>query len=77
MNITTIVRGVIARSRWTRRRRLPAVTTNTSHSLTKSRRTRRPGRGGLKRELALEDFAANIVTKLGPVFYRFAEPGDL
>jgi predicted dinucleotide-binding enzyme len=33
--------------------------------------------GGLENARALEDFVPNLLTKIGRVFYRFAEPGDL
>jgi 8-hydroxy-5-deazaflavin:NADPH oxidoreductase len=33
--------------------------------------------GGLEEARSLEDFASNVFAKLGPVFYRFAPPGEL
>jgi predicted dinucleotide-binding enzyme len=33
--------------------------------------------GGIENARALGDFVPNILAKVGPVFYRFAAPGDL
>jgi predicted dinucleotide-binding enzyme len=33
--------------------------------------------GGLESARALEDFVVNLFTKIGPVFYRFAPPGEV
>jgi len=33
--------------------------------------------GGLENARALEDFVPNLLGKIGRVFYRFAEPGNL
>lgn len=33
--------------------------------------------GGIENARALEDFVPDILAKVGPVFYRFAAPGDL
>ena len=33
--------------------------------------------GGLESARALEDFVPNLFAKIGPVFYRFAPPGEL
>jgi predicted dinucleotide-binding enzyme len=33
--------------------------------------------GGIENARALEDFVPNLFVKMGPVFYRFAPPGEL
>jgi hypothetical protein len=33
--------------------------------------------GGLEAARALEEFVPGILGRLGPVFYRFASPGEL
>jgi predicted dinucleotide-binding enzyme len=33
--------------------------------------------GGIENARAIEDFVPNMLATIGPVFYRFAEPGDL
>ena len=35
------------------------------------------GVGGLESARALEDFVPGVFTKIGQVFYRFAQPGEL